>query len=115
MRLVDCEIDLRVGGSLSFAYETTSGRKIGVKGVFERVDVPRGFTYLESYDFSPLTQQVTIDLSGTRSSTQFKQTLRYRTQQERDTDFDNIASSSPAAYANLEQYLGNAHTSEKKQ
>jgi len=105
LQLVDCEIEPRVGGSLRYQYQRPSGKQIEVRGVFEKVDAPRELRYLESYDFSPLTIVVTTTLEDAGRSTELKQTLRYRTKDERDADFPNIESSSPTAYANLDRYL----------
>lgn len=105
MRLVTCEVDLRVGGHLRYVFERPNGRKIEVRGTFETVDPPKGFIYTETYDFSPLKVLVTTSLEEAGDKTIFKQTLRYSSKQERDEDFPGVAASSKEAYAKLDHYL----------
>ena len=73
---------------------------------FQRaVDPPRTFVYRETYDFSPLKVLVTTALDQAGSETVFKQTIVYSSKQERDDDFDGVATSATEVYANLERYL----------
>ena len=104
-KLVECDIDLRVGGALRFRYQRSGGPTIEVRGIYESVDAPHAIRYAESYDFSPLTLTVSVRLVESNGGTMFTQTIRYRTEQERDADFPNIASSSPNAYARLQTFL----------
>ncbi|MCI0638883.1 MAG: SRPBCC domain-containing protein [Gemmataceae bacterium] len=105
MALVDCKVDLRVGGSLRYVFQRPNGKKLEVRGTYEAVDPPRRFVYAETYDFSPLQVLVTTDLDAVAAKTVFKQTLLYSSKQERDEDFDGVATSSKEAYARLERYL----------
>jgi uncharacterized protein YndB with AHSA1/START domain len=105
MALVACEVDLRVGGTCRYVYQRPNGKKIEVRGAYEAVDPPRGFTYLETYDFSPLKVHVTTALEAEDGKTVFRQTLHYETKQERNEDFDGVATSSTEAYARLERHL----------
>jgi uncharacterized protein YndB with AHSA1/START domain len=102
--MVGCEIDLRVGGAMRYTYRRPNGKTIEVRGRFDRVDPPGELRYAESYDFSPLTLVVTTTLKAANGSTVFTQTLRYKTQADRDADFPNIESTRPA-YANLDRFL----------
>lgn len=106
MVLVNCEVNLRVGGRLRYVFERPNGRKIEVRGTFETVDPPHRFVYTETYDFSPLKVLVTTSLEEAGEKTIFKQTLRYSSKQERDEDFPGVATSSNQAYARLDRYLG---------
>ena len=105
MSLVTCEVDLRAGGSLRYVFQRPGGTKIEVRGIYETVDPPRQFRYTETYDFSPLKVLVTTALDHVGSETRFKQTMTYSSKQERDDDFDGVATSSTEVYANLERYL----------
>ena len=105
MALVGCMVDLRVGGNFRYVFQRPSGKKIEVRGAYEAVDPPRQFVYLETYDFSPLKVHVTTALDAADSKSVFKQTLRYASKQERDEDFDGVATSSKEAYARLDRYL----------
>ena len=104
--LVTCEIDLRAGGSFRYVFQRPSGATIEVRGAYESVDPPRRVVYTETYDFSPLKVLVTTTLDQSGSETVFKQTMVYSSKQERDADFDGVATSATEVYANLERYVG---------
>jgi uncharacterized protein YndB with AHSA1/START domain len=105
MTLVTCEVDLRVGGTFRYVFQRPSGSKIEVRGSYDAIDPPHRFVYTETYDFSPLKVLVTTDLDVADDKTIFKQTLRYSSKQERDEDFDGVATSATVTYAKLERYL----------
>lgn len=105
MALVDCEVDLRVGGRLLYVFERPNGLRLEVRGVFEAVEPPKRLVYAESYDFSPLKVHVTTELDEAEGKTRFKQTMRYASKQERDEDYSGVASSSKEVYAKLDEYL----------
>jgi len=108
MSLVTCAVDLRAGGSFRYVFERPGGAKIEVRGAYETVDRPRHVVYTETYDFSPLKVRVTTALDQAGSATVFKQTIWYSSKQERDGDFDGVATSATEVYANLERYLGSS-------
>jgi uncharacterized protein YndB with AHSA1/START domain len=105
MSLVTCEVDLRAGGSFRYVFERPTGTRIEVRGAYLSVDPPRRFVYAESYDFSPLKLQVTTTLNQDGRLTVFRQKLVYASKQERDADFDGVATSAAEAYASLARYL----------
>ena len=105
MTLVGCEFDLRVGGNLRYVFQRPNGRTIEVRGVFQAVQPPSRFLYVETYDFSPLRIHVTTALDVVDEKTVLRQTLLYASKAERDEDYDGIASSSAELFANLERYL----------
>ena len=105
MALVGCEVDLRVGGRLRYVFQRPNGRKIEVRGVFEEVRSPSCFSYVETYDFSPLRINVTTDLRKAGDGTAFRQKLVYASKAERDEDHPGVAESSEEIFANLERYL----------
>jgi uncharacterized protein YndB with AHSA1/START domain len=105
MSLVQCEVDLRVGGTLRYVFQRGNGRRIEVRGVFEQVDPPHGFVYLESYDFSPLEVRVGTTFTASGPTTQFRRVLAYASKRERDEDFEGVATSSKEAFLRLENYL----------
>lgn len=106
MSIAEGEVDLRVGGALRYVFQRRNGRRIEVRGVFEQVDPPQGFVYLESYDFSPLEVRVSTTFAESGSTTQFRQVLAYASKRERDEDFEGVATSSREAFLRLEKYLG---------
>jgi len=105
MSLVKCEVDLRDGGSFRYVFQRPSGAKMEVRGAYQMVDPPHGFAYIETYDFSPLKVMVATALDQAGSNTVFTQTLKYPSKQERDDDFDGVATSATEAYDKLERYL----------
>ncbi len=105
MPLVTCEVDLRAGGSFRYVFQRPGGARIEVRGAYESVDPPRRLVYTETYDFSPLEVLVTTALDQAGSATVFTQTMTYSSTQERDDDFDGVATSAAKVYANLDRYL----------
>jgi uncharacterized protein YndB with AHSA1/START domain len=108
MSPLTCEVDLRSGGSLRYVFQRPNGKRIQVRGVYQEVDRPRRFAYLESYDLSPLQVHVATVLEEARRATVFRQTLRYASQHDRDQDFAGVASSAAEVYEGLARYLGAA-------
>ena len=105
MALTECSIDARVGGSLVLVFLASKNRRLEVRDTYRALEAPRLIRYDESYDFSPLTIAVTATLEESNGVTQFKETLLYRTTEERDADFPGIAESVPGVYAKLDRYL----------
>lgn len=109
MAFVECEVDLRVGGSIRYVFQRSSGTRIEVRGAVKAVDAPRRWAYTETYSFSPLEIAVTTSLDEAGATTVFTQTLLYASQAERDEDFDGVASSAAEAYDNLDSYLASRY------
>jgi uncharacterized protein YndB with AHSA1/START domain len=105
MSLVTCEADLRAGGTFRYVFQRPSGTRIEMRGVYEEVDPPHRWVHTETYDFSPLTLLVTTVLDEVRGKTVLTQTILYSSKEERDGDFDAVATSSAEIYAKLEHYL----------
>ncbi len=105
MTLAEARVDGRAGGSFRYVFQRPSGKKLEVRGAYRTFDAPRGFAYLETYDFSPLRVEVTTALEEDGDGTRFTQTLRYFSPGERDEDFEGVATSSTEAYGNLAKYL----------
>jgi len=109
MPLIACEVDLRMGGTFRYVFQRPSGTRIEVQGGYESVDPPRGFSYRETYDFSPLILHVTTSLDAVGQETAFSQTLRYFSKRERDEDFEGVVTSSEEVYQRLDRYLAQVH------
>jgi uncharacterized protein YndB with AHSA1/START domain len=105
MALAETQVDARAGGSFRYVFQRPSGKTIEVRGAYGAFDPPRGFSYVETYDFSPLRIAVTTVLDEAGDETRLTQTLRYASARERDEDFDGVATSSREAYAKLARYL----------
>jgi len=105
MKMVACSTTPRAGGTLTYVFEAPQGRRLEVRGRYEKVESPHTIRYRESYDFSPLQFDVQGAFEEAGGATIFTQTLHYRSREERDTDFPNVAGSQPGVYANLAKYL----------
>jgi uncharacterized protein YndB with AHSA1/START domain len=105
MTLTECSIDARPGGSLVLAFLAAKEQRFEVRDSYRALDAPRLIQYEESYDFSPLTISVTARLDESNGKTRFKETLLYRSTQERDQDFPGISENVPGAFARLDRYL----------
>jgi uncharacterized protein YndB with AHSA1/START domain len=105
MTLTECSIDARPGGSLVLAFLAGKEQRFEVRDSYRALDAPRLIQYEESYDFSPLTISVTARLDESNGETRFRETLLYRSTQERDQDFPGIAEHVPGAFARLDRYL----------
>ena len=105
MELADVQVDARVGGSFRYVYKRPSGGTIEVLGAYRTFDSPRSFSYLETYNFSPLRIEGTTVLEGIAGKTRLTRTLHYSSQRERDEDFESVAASSREAFAKLARYI----------
>jgi uncharacterized protein YndB with AHSA1/START domain len=103
--LATCDVDLRVGGRVRYVFQRDSGRRIEVRGELTAVDPPRGFSYRESYDFSPLVVQVRTALADANGATTLRQVLTYATTAERTADAPGVISSSREAWERLDRHL----------
>ena len=59
MALVETQVDGRPDGTFRYVFQRPNGKKIEVRGAYKTFDPPRGFSYIETYDFSPLKIDVT--------------------------------------------------------
>jgi len=105
MSLVAYESDLRAGGTFRYVFQRPSGKKIEMRGVYKEVDSPHRYVRTETYDFSPLELLVTTVLDEVRGKTVLTQTILYSSKEERDGDFDAVASSAAEIYVKLAHYL----------
>lgn len=85
-RLVECEVDLQIGGSWRFVSVGPGGLKMAQGGVYREVQAPERLAYTESYDdqWVPGESVVTAVLTEHAGLTTLKTTLRYSSQEVRD-------------------------------
>jgi uncharacterized protein YndB with AHSA1/START domain len=85
-QLVECAIDLRVGGSWRFVSYDASGAAMGHAGTYTEVVPPERLAYTESYDDSwfPGEALVTHRLSERAGTTTLRTTLRFTSVEVRD-------------------------------
>jgi len=84
--LVDCEIDLRVGGTWRFVSEGPLGMKMGHSGVYREISPPDRLVYTESFDdqWYPGESLVTVVLAERDAKTTMSTTLLFPSREVRD-------------------------------
>jgi uncharacterized protein YndB with AHSA1/START domain len=84
--LVDCEIDLRVGGAWRFVSRGPLGMKMGHSGVYREVSPPDRLVYTESFDdhWYPGESLVTVVLVEQDGKTTMTTTLLFPSREVRD-------------------------------
>lgn len=108
MTLVECEADLKTGGTWRQVFQRANGKKIELRGVYREVSPPQRLVNTETYDFSPLKLLVTTELAEDGGKTQLTLTLLYSTREERDSDYDGVVESVREIYPRLERHLAAA-------
>jgi uncharacterized protein YndB with AHSA1/START domain len=103
--LTECKVDARAGGSFVYVFKRPSGRRLEVRGAYDAFDAPSGYSYTETYDFSPLKILVTATFEASGDKTLYTQRMRYGSRQERDEDYEPVTTSARDAHANLARYL----------
>ncbi|WP_018220006.1 SRPBCC family protein [Salinispora pacifica] len=85
-RLVECEVELRVGGSWRFVSVGPDGLRMGQGGVYREIQAPDRLVYTESYDdqWVPGESLVTTVLTERAGLTTLQTTLRYSSPEVRD-------------------------------
>ncbi|MFV2100243.1 SRPBCC family protein [Micromonospora sp. LOL_024] len=86
-RLVECEIDLRVGGRWQFVSQGPAGERMGQSGIYRVIDPPRRLRCTELFDDQsyPGETLVSHDFTELAGRTTVTTTLRYATPEGRDT------------------------------
>jgi uncharacterized protein YndB with AHSA1/START domain len=84
--LVECEIDLRVGGTWCYVYRGPGGAKMGHGGVYREVVPPERIVCTELYDDQsyPGESLITTVLTEHGGRTTVTTTVRYATREGRD-------------------------------
>ncbi|MCC7478804.1 SRPBCC family protein [bacterium] len=81
-----CEVDLRVGGRLRFAWRSEQGEEMGLSGEFKEVDAPSHMVHSELFDVDWTggeAIQIT-DFDEANGVTTMRQTMRYSSKDARD-------------------------------
>ncbi|WJK42592.1 SRPBCC family protein [Solwaraspora sp. WMMA2056] len=84
--VVECEVDLRVGGRWRFVSIGPGDMKMGQGGVYQEITRPERLSYTEAYDdqWAPGESLVTAVLTEHAGRTTLTNTLRYPSQEVRD-------------------------------
>ncbi|WP_433391723.1 SRPBCC family protein [Micromonospora sp. KLBMP9576] len=86
-RLIECEVDLRVGGRWRFVSQGPGGELMGQGGTYRQIDPPRRLVFTELFDDQSYPGETLINHEFTElvGRTTVTSTLRYATSQGRDT------------------------------
>jgi uncharacterized protein YndB with AHSA1/START domain len=79
-----CEVDLRVGGGFRFVLHDSSGRKLGMRGVYREIVAPERSVHMESFDDYPGESQVTAVFLEQGGKTKLTAAVLYPSQEVRD-------------------------------
>jgi uncharacterized protein YndB with AHSA1/START domain len=84
--LVECTVDLRIGGAWRFVSAGPDGARMGQSGVYRRIEAPHRLTYTERFDDQsyPGDSLVDHEFSGADGGTRLVTTVRYATPEGRD-------------------------------
>lgn len=84
--LVDCEVDLRVGGTWRFVSRGPGGAQMEQSGVYRQIERPEQLVYTESYDEQSGSDESVVTHAFTQrdATTRVTSTLRYASRQGRD-------------------------------
>jgi uncharacterized protein YndB with AHSA1/START domain len=104
-----CRIDLRVGGEYRYEWRHTSGREMGMGGVFREIVPYERIVATEVFDdaWYPGEALGTTTLVEIGGKTRLTQTMRYESKEARDAVLQSGAASGVAhCYDNLAAQLG---------
>ena len=82
--LIECEVDLRVGGGFRFVLRGPDGTTMGMRGVYREIAAPERSVHMESFDDYPGESQVTASFTEKDGKTTLIATVRYPSQEVRD-------------------------------
>lgn len=82
--LVECEVDLRVGGGFRFVLRSPDGKELGMRGVYREISSPARSVHMESFDDYPGESQVTAVFTERDGKTTMTATVLYPSREVRD-------------------------------
>lgn len=82
--LVECSVDLRVGGRWQFVLRGPDGQQMGMGGEYRELNPPDRSVHTESYDDFPGEAVITTVLTEEAGRTTFTGTIQYPSQMVRD-------------------------------
>lgn len=82
--LIECTVDLRVGGRWRFVLRGPDGQEMGMGGEYRELNPPDGSVHTEAYDLFPGEALITTVLTEEAGRTTFTGTVRYPSQMVRD-------------------------------
>ncbi|MBC6447226.1 SRPBCC family protein [Actinokineospora xionganensis] len=106
--LIECAVDLRVGGDWRFVSQGPGGIKMGHGGVYQEIDAPARLVYTESYDDQWFEGEalITATLTETAGRTTVRTVLRFGSTEIRDlVAASPMESGISQSYARLDDVL----------
>jgi uncharacterized protein YndB with AHSA1/START domain len=82
--MVECTIDLRVGGGWRFVLQGPDGRKMGMRGAYREIKAPERSVHVETYDDYPGESIVTAVFTEKGGKTTLEATVEYPSKEVRD-------------------------------
>jgi uncharacterized protein YndB with AHSA1/START domain len=82
--LVECTIDLRVGGGWRFILQGPEGQKMGMRGAYREIKEPERSVHVETFDDYPGESIVTAVFTETGGKTTMEATVAYASKEVRD-------------------------------
>lgn len=85
-RLIDCDVDLRVGGAWRFVSQGPDGARMTQRGVYQEIQPARRLVYTERFDDQSYPGDTLVDhvFSARGGGTTLTTTIRYATPEGRD-------------------------------
>lgn len=106
-----CEVDLRVGGRYRYVWRHPDGQEMGLTGTFREIVPPERIASTEVFDQDWTGGEAlgTVELSETAGRTTLTMTIRYGSQEVRDTVLKTgMAEGVEAGFARLDTVLAEA-------
>lgn len=104
--LVECQVDLRPGGSYRYVFRSSKGATFGMYGTYREVVPGRRIVHTEAYDgydWEPLVTTTVLQDDG--GGTALEMTIRYPSKEIRDKDFPNVESGTADGFTRLDKLL----------
>jgi uncharacterized protein YndB with AHSA1/START domain len=104
--LVECQVDLRPGGSYRYVFRASKGRTFGMYGTYREVVPGSRIVHTEAYDgydWEPLVTTTVLQDDG--GGTTLVMTIRYPKKEICDTDFPNVESGTADGFTRLDELL----------
>lgn len=104
--LVECQVDLRPGGSYRYVFRSSKGATFGMYGTYREVVPGRRIVHTEAYDgydWEPLVTTTVLRDDG--GGTTLVMTIRYPNKEICDTDFPNVESGTADGFTRLDKLL----------
>ena len=106
--MIQCDVDLKVGGGFRFVWRNRDGTKFGMRGVYHEIVRPERLVHTEVFDedWTGGETLVTTILTEQNSGTGLKSTVRYSSRQARDKVLDSgMEQGVRASYDRLDELL----------